>query len=54
MTEPKYWEQTKMEQMGNIGSEVCRAIIAHRNGNKARIKTARIMLYFTIAAFLDR
>ena len=31
------WEKmTINEQMGNIGSEVGRAIIAHRNGNKAR------------------
>ncbi|MCL2365491.1 MAG: hypothetical protein FWC75_00395 [Oscillospiraceae bacterium] len=31
------WAQlTFEEQMGNIGSEVGRAIIAHRNGNTAR------------------
>ena len=31
------WKQlTFNEQMGNIGSEVGRAIIAHRNGNTAR------------------
>jgi len=31
------WAQlTFNEQMGNIGSEVGRAIIAHRNGNAAR------------------
>ncbi|MCL1896199.1 MAG: hypothetical protein FWG03_06625 [Clostridiales bacterium] len=31
------WAQLSFEeQMGNIGAEVGRAIIAHRNGNKAR------------------
>jgi hypothetical protein len=32
----RWAELTFNEQMGNIGSEVGRAIIAHRNGNTAR------------------
>ena len=32
----RWGKMTINEQMGNIGSEVGRAIIAHRNGNKAR------------------
>ena len=32
----RWAKMTINEQMGNIGSEVGRAIIAHRNGNKAR------------------
>ena len=32
----RWAQQTFNEQIGNIGSEVGRAIIAHRNGNKAR------------------
>jgi len=32
----RWAKMTIIEQMGNIGSEVGRAIIAHRDGNKAR------------------
>jgi len=32
----RWAKMTMNEQMGNIGSEVGRAIIAHRNGNKDR------------------
>ena len=32
----RWAKMTINEQMGNIGSEVGRAIIAHRNGNKVR------------------
>jgi hypothetical protein len=32
----KWAEQSFVEQMGNIGSEVGRAIVAHRGGNKVR------------------
>jgi len=36
----RWAKMTINEQMGNIGSEVGRAIIAHRTGNKDRVERA--------------